>query len=335
MADLETLLAPVSEDNPVGEDLSYDHERQQIEQAFETGDGLDDSEGADRDWRSIVRMIEGQFSRTKDVWLPVYLCRAGAKQGSLETVELGAQALAGLFERYWDTVHPQLDELGLPGRKAPCDSLTGRGSFLMPLERVVLVAHPRLGAFTGADIERFRSEQTAAEGYGMFRATLDDMGEEPLTAAIARLNNIEEALRRADKIFTDAAAGEQSPHYAPTFAVLATLRQALSSFLVSGGQGAGEAADEAGEDGGDFASGGPARGGGGQRLSGKVNSRDDVVAALDMIADYYMRSEPSHPLRQLTERAKHWVMMDFMELMREIVPDATYQAQQLLNKREQ
>lgn len=333
MADVETLLAPVSEDNPVGEDLSYDHERQLIEQAFETGDGLDGAAADDRDWRATVRQIEGQFARTKDVWLPVYLCRAGAQMGSLETVETGAQALAGLFELYWETVHPQIEELGLPGRKAPCDSLAARGGFLLPLERVVLVAHPRLGAYSGADIERFRSEQEAADGYGMFRAALADLGDEALNVALGRISAIEDGFRRADKVFTDAAAGEPSPNFSPAYAVLATLKRALASFLSTAAEsednGEAEAAESAGE------GGGSSGGGGGKRLSGKVQSRDDVITALDAIGDYYRRIEPSHPLQQLTQRAKHWVTMDFLELMQEIVPDATYQASQLLNKREE
>ncbi len=41
---LETLLAPVSDDQPAGPDLSYSNERQQIEQAFESNDSADGQE---------------------------------------------------------------------------------------------------------------------------------------------------------------------------------------------------------------------------------------------------------------------------------------------------
>ena len=328
--DLESMLAPVSDDDVVGADLAYDHERQQIEQAFEStaaSDGSDDEGGPD--WRAILKLIEAQFSKTKDIWLAVYTCRAGARSGSLETVVLGAEALAGLFERYWDTVHPQLEELGLPGRKAPCDSLASRGEFLLPLERTVLVAYPRLGRFTGADIERFRVEKEAADGYGLFRAALDDLGESALLEAQGRLGAIEGSLRRADKIFTDAAAGEASPNFQPTYAALSMLKQALGAFMAAEAEAVEEA--EASQDG--VATAGS--GGGGKRLSGRVDSRDDVIKALDAISDYYRRVEPSHPIQQLTQRARYWVTMDFMDLMREIAPDAVYQASALLNKREE
>ena len=327
--DLETLLAPVSEEQPSGPDLAYSNERQLIEQAFESSETAEGDEGDERDWRAILRLIEEQAGQTKDIWLPVYLCRAGARSGALETVALGAQGLAGLFESYWDTVHPQLEELGLMGRKAPCDSLASRGEFLLPLERTVLVAHPRLGAFTGVDIQRFRAEQEAADGYGMFRAALDDLGDTALEAAVGQLNAIEDGLRRADQVFTHAAAGEPSPNYGPAYALLASLKQALESFM------AGAAQTESAAEGGDDSPGAVGAGASGPRISGRVDNRDDVIRALDAIADYYRRVEPSHPLQQLAQRARHWVTMDFLDLMQEIVPDATFQARQLLNKREE
>jgi type VI secretion system protein ImpA len=329
---LEKMLAPVSEDLPVGPDLSYDHERAQIEQAFESlaeSDSTPDGEGPD--WRAVLKLIENQFARTKDVWLAVYACRAGARSGSLDTVELGAQALAGLFEQYWDSVHPQLEELGLPGRKAPCDSLASRGEFLLPLQRVILIDHPRLGAYAGADLERFRTEAESADGYGLFRTALAELGDEALQQSLARLASIEDALRRADRIFTDAAAGEASPNFGPTYGALAMLKQAVGSFLTAPDAAPAVPAAEENSPGKVSANAGqaPQRG-----LSGRVENRDDVIKALDWISDYYRRLEPGHPLLQLTERARHWVTMDFLELMNEIAPDAIHQARGILKRRE-
>jgi type VI secretion system protein ImpA len=327
---LQDILTPISEDNPTGEDLSYDPERQEIEQAFEAlkAQGEDDTE---QDWRPVVRQIEEQFGRTKDTWLAVYLCRAGALMGSLETVALGAEALGALFQIYWATVHPQLEELGLIGRKSPCDSLASRGDFLLPLEKVVLIRHPRLGAFTGQDLDRFRTEQASADGYGMFRATLDELGDSVLLEAAEMVQRIEAGIRQADQIFTSNAGGEPSPNFAPTYATLAGLRAGLSAFLSTASGGGESGSTEGGEE---VSDGAGASAGGGQRLSGRIQNTEDVVRALDAIADYYRRSEPSHPILFLVMRAKHWVGMDFLALMAEIAPDAVYTASQLLNKRE-
>jgi type VI secretion system protein ImpA len=264
----EALLEAVSDDQPCGEDLSYDSERSEIELAFESGASSDPDGGevAEIDWRPVLKQIEAQFSRTKDIWLAVYLCRAGARSGALEVVEVGAQTLAGLFERYWDAVHPTIDELGIPGRKAPCDALARRAEFLGPLERAILISHPRLGSYSGADVERFRSGGDGEDGYGMFRAALDDLGAEALQQALERLKSIEDGFRRADRIFTANANGESPPNFSPTYEVLSRLQRGLTAFV----PGADAAANDDG--GGEDTGGAPSRGdaaAAGGRLSGK------------------------------------------------------------------
>lgn len=333
--DVEALLAPVSDDAPTGEDLSYDASRYELEQAFESSVSIDasgeDAVAEEVDWRRILNSIEEQFGRSKDIWLAVYLCRAGARSGSLETVEAGTQALAGLMERYWDTVHPTLDELGLPGRKAPCDALARRAEFLGPLERTPILAHPRLGAFSGLDLERFRTEAENAEGYGMFRAALEDLPPESLGEALERLNRIEEGLRRADTVFTGHAAGEPSPNYGPTYETLAMLKRAVQTFAPGAAPAAG--AGDAGEGASNGGGGGGGSTGGGGRIGGKVDSREDVMTALDAIGDYYRRREPGSPVPVLLQRARAWVTLDFLSVLKDIAPDALDDAKRVLVKR--
>src|SRR5437868_11839764 len=105
MLGLEEMLAPVSDEEPAGPDLAYDAERGLIEQAFESSVSINTNgeviESSEVDWREIIRLIDAQSARTKDVWLAVYLCRAGARSGQLDVVLTGARYLAGLFEQFW------------------------------------------------------------------------------------------------------------------------------------------------------------------------------------------------------------------------------------------
>ena len=52
-----------------------------------------------------------------------------------------------------------------------------------------------------------------------------------------------------------------------------------------------------------------------------INSREDVIQALDAIGGYYERVEPGSPIRMLLGRMKAWVNKDFLELMADIAPD--------------
>jgi type VI secretion system ImpA family protein len=323
----ETLLEPVSEESPAGEDLSYDNDRSELEQVFETPENAGDEQAAEVDWRRVVQLIEGLFRRSKDVWLAAYLCRAGAKSGNLDLVEVGAETLAGLFEQYWETVHPTLDELGLPGRKAPCDALASRGAFLLPFENVILVAHPRLGRYSGADFERFRAGGAAEDGYGLFRAALEELPPEALVEAVERLKRIEASIRRTDAIFTREAAGDVSTNFSPTYELLAKLQRAVGEFIPGAEPEGTQSSDEISAD-------GPvSKGASGPSLSGRVNSRDDVIRALDAAIDYYARSEPGSPIPLLLNRAKAWVPLDFLTILRDVAPEGIDQAIRVLNRR--
>jgi type VI secretion system protein ImpA len=55
-------------------------------------------------------------------------------------------------------------------------------------------------------------------------------------------------------------------------------------------------------------------------IPGRVNSRRDVEICLDMIIDFYERTEPSSPIPHLARRMRKMVPMNFMQLMDEIAP---------------
>lgn len=312
----EELLAPVSDESPVGEDLFEDSDRQVIEQSFEEDPGS-------VDWRSTVGMIEQQFGRSKDVWLAVYLARAGAQMGRLDTVVTGCEVLAGLFETYWDDLYPKLDEYGFQGRKGPCESLTKIGPFLGPLRRTVLVEHPRLGSYSGEDLMRFETEGDSADGFGMFRKAIEETAPEDLQAAVDRLDQMRDALTRADTVLTANADGDTGTDFKPTYEVIAAIRRALLPYT-GAADSAEEAADESPSAGGESS---------GPRIAGRVDSREDVVKALDAIAEYYQRREPGSPIPVALRRVRTWVSMDFMAILRDIAPNSIPEAGAVLLSR--
>jgi type VI secretion system protein ImpA len=324
----DDLLEPVSGDVPVGQDLSYDPERLEIEQAFEAAAASADA-AAEIDWRETIRQIEGQIRRTKDLWLAVYLARAGTRTGSLATVEKGCAALAGLLDRYWPSVHPSLDEYGLQGRVGACESLTRYAEFLGPLQRVTLIEHPRLGRYSAADFARFSQDGDGVEGYGMFRAALADTSVQTVQTVVARLDGITEALHRVDAILTSHAmeAGITSSNFAATFEALADIRRCVLPYAglpdpVGNEAGAGQ----------DDAVASPS---GLRRASERIDNREDVLHALDAIADYYQRREPSSPIPVALRRVRGWVSLDFMAILKDIAPNSVNDVGTVLLAREE
>lgn len=315
----DALLAPIAGDDPAGPDLADDPVRQEIELAFE-------DEASSVDWRHIVSLIDQQSRQTKDVWLAIYLTRAGALSGKLQTAVIGAQTLAGLFALYWDSVHPKLEDYGFQGRKGPCESLARIGPFLGPLRRIPLVEHPRLGTYTGADLQRFEAEGDAAEGFGMFRRAVQEVDKEALQATIDLLDSLREAIRRADAVLTERAEGDTGTDFKPTYEAIEGIRRALAPYAGITPEPEPEVAAAA------AASAEPAAG---PALSGRVNSREDVIKAIDAIAEYYQKREPGSPVPVALRRVRAWVPMDFMQVLKDIAPNSVAEAGAVLLAKEE
>jgi type VI secretion system protein ImpA len=59
---------------------------------------------------------------------------------------------------------------------------------------------------------------------------------------------------------------------------------------------------------------------------GAINSRQDAIRALDAVAEFFRRSEPSSPVPLFVERAKRLVSKSFLEVLADIAPDGVSQA---------
>lgn len=331
---LETLLAPVSDEDPAGPDLAYDLQRHAIEQAFDTSVSIDASgivdQRAEVDWRQVLDRIATLAARTKDLWLAVYFCRAAAESGRLDQVELGVAFVEGLLDRYWDAMHPRLDDYGVEARKSALDALASVPAFAGPLRRIVYADHPRLGRITGEDIARFHRGGESEEGYGMFRAMLADAEiREALTAGAAAIERIEAALHGIDDRLMANAGARNATDFSALYEALAAQRIALRSFVPAPVEAEAESSAE-----GDIA-GAEVERDGARPLDGTLRNRDDVARVLDLVLDYYRRHEPSSPVPMLVERARGWIGLDFMAVLEDIAPNAMGDAQAILRMRGQ
>jgi type VI secretion system protein ImpA len=113
---------------------------------------------------------------------------------------------------------------------------------------------------------------------------------------------------------------------------LSAMVKKASSFLSARlAQRTGVSAVSAGEDGANgVAADGAATETGGAvampiRIAGEISSREDVIRMLDKISAYYAKYEPSSPVPLFMERCKRLVTMNFLDIVRDLVPDAMTQ----------
>jgi type VI secretion system protein ImpA len=336
--DIAALIAPLSDEAPSGPDLSYDGLRMEIENAFERPISEDGGE-SDIDWRKVIDQIVSQGAETRDIWLPVYLMRAATFARRFDLLVDAAEWLAALLEERWVDLHPQLDEYGFIGRKAPCESLTRISDFLGPLGRVPVIEHARFGRFSCEDIERFADQGASADGFGPFRATIESTDPDEITALVGRFDALRTAFRRIDGVLTVNAEGDTATNFKPTYEKLDRFRNALSAVLPGHGEDGGENAADGSADSsphtGDLGGGATAFAAApaGAGFSGSIRNRDDVVRALDAVCAYFNAMEPGSPVPLLLKRAREWTGLDFMTVLEDLAPGGLDEAARVLQSR--
>jgi type VI secretion system protein ImpA len=278
-------------------------------------------------------LIATQAERTRDLWLAVYLARAGARAGRMEVVEDGLHLLAGYLEHFWDSAHPTIEEYGIEGRKGACESLVRIGEFLAHFRRIPLIDHPRLGRFSGADFERYAAEGTAADGYGQFRAALADTPVERVVEQLSRLDRLRDLVSRADAVLSAEAerVGQTGTNFTSTYEALDSVSAAVRPFALQDDAPGGAA--ENGEDRASVPSSGPSGPNSGSGFTGRIETRADVARTLDAVIEYYGRAEPSSPIPIALGRIKGWITMDFVSLLNDISPGSRIEALSVLQAR--
>lgn len=111
-----SLLEPVADEAPCGDELSYDQafidlERLAVgktEQQF--GSTIIPAENPD--WHQVALRASGLLKRTKDLRVATLLTRAWVELDGLAGYRRGVALIAELLERYWPALHPRIETDG-------------------------------------------------------------------------------------------------------------------------------------------------------------------------------------------------------------------------------
>ncbi|MBN8632080.1 MAG: type VI secretion system ImpA family N-terminal domain-containing protein [Rhodobacterales bacterium] len=305
------------------------------------------------DWSEVLSESEAMAETGRDVRLLVIVTRALANSEGFAGLESGLGLLTQTVETYWDNVHPLLRESASPREAATrrinamLDLENADNGLLCDLEFTVVLNPRGIGPITGGDLaagglSRSTAQTEMAQGLG------DKETAELLAKHDARVNRVAAACR-AQSAERPEEAAELIQSIEGAKAALATLEAALTARAGENGIGIKfakldklltrtlvplkAAQDGAGSDApategptmADPPSAAPATNGAhpptaAAGIPGAVNSRRDVEKCLDMIIDFYERTEPSSPIPHLARRMRKMVPMNFMQLMEEIAP---------------
>lgn len=327
---LESLLAPVSDESPAGPDLEYDPEFLKLERAAAPkseraiGDSVKAAE--EPDWANVIELSEAVLARSKDLRIAMHLATAWTRTSGMLGWNAGLKLIHGLLEQFWDNVYPQLDaedDNDPTMRVNAVVPLTDLQSVLGYFRTTPFVQSPRMGRFSPRDLRIANGtlKLTApgdAPGASMsdLEACCMDCAEDELVATTAAISESLALARAIDGIFNDKV-GTAGPDFKNLLSEIYEVKKFLDPQLARRLPAEGGADGEAGEGGeadGSGTTGGPAR------SNGAINGPQDVTRRLDDICDYYTRCEPSSPVPMLLRRAQRLVGMDFMDLLKDLAP---------------
>lgn len=352
--DLASLLAPVPGDQPAGTDLRKDHsptsiyfrlrdaraEARDAEREAEAVGGEEDGAPGERRtgrelaaealarWRTVQDLAGMALAgSSKDLEVAAWLTEALVRNAGLRGLAAGASVIAGLAERFWDDLYPRPDEDGMETRLAPVTGLSGRdrdGTLMQPLRRTTL-------------FRRLDGEKEPFEYWRLRAGTVasDDFEREGRAAGPAHWSALRREIAGALAAWTamsaalDARADGAGPSTRRVGELLSDIDAVTRRFTPSEDAAAGATASSpslaAGLAGPDALPTAVARPEASAPVTtaGAISSREDAFSRLGEIAAWFKKAEPHSPLGYTLEEAVRRGRMSWIELLAELMPDAS------------
>lgn len=324
---VDQWLQPLPDpDAPCGQDFEHDNLFLELNQAAQGKPETQFGPGEAADWRKVRELSEDLLGRTRDLRVALLWMRACVNLHGFVAVAPGLRLVLGLMENFWDHLHPlpdpddgdqyprgnavaMLPEVdGFLGDLRQCIVLSLRGAGELRL-RAIAIALGLLPA--KADEALLTKEQIT----GMMASAIaqdPDFAQQP-GAALSAMQTLAKWLN--DKLGIEAA---------PDLRPLVDLLKGVKSLLPAV-HDAVAAQDDTGED----APAALSRGGPKLALGG-VSTREDALRAIDLVCDYLERNEPTNPAQLLLRRARKLINHNFLQLIKELAPDALNEAARVM-----
>lgn len=328
--DLEHLLRSHGDDAPSGENLEYDSGYQELEIAARPGERrqVGDSviEGEEPDWKDVQSRALAILDRSHDLRAAMFLANASLHLKGLPGFAESLSYIRACLEQRWDTCHPELDaddDNDPTMRVNTIRALVDRDGILRALRNAPVTESRGFGRMSLREIEVADGEAEPRDGESApdaasIGAAFQDTAEEKLAEILSATRAALADVKAIAAIFDDQTPG-MGPDLSPLEKMLHKIAKRVAEYAPGDDDGSDDDDDDD-EDDDDAPAPAPRAARPSAGGSGAVNSRQDVIAAIDRIVAYYTANEPSSPLPLLLLRARRLVNADFMTIMKDMAP---------------
>lgn len=279
------------------------------------------------DWSTVRKLTQSALlTKTKDLQLAIWLLESEVYLHGVEKLPACLLLLAELADRFWDDIHPLMEDGDVEYRTNLFDWMSSRlNSFIRHLPIAKSISDD---TYTWIDWERAQAKQvvkvgTAASKDGPSIALVRQAMDQ---THISFYRDIWQDL--ADSVtaleYLEGVLQQHLDTEAPTFSGLYDLLKSVQGlvFEVAGGRNLNQEGDigvdqDSGDgDGSEFAretASAPA-----EPASGQITDRHTAYAVLAEAAEYLLRDDPHSPVPYLVYKAIEWGRLSTSELYSEI-----------------
>lgn len=336
---IDEILAPISHENPCGENLEYDADFQAMGQASQGkaeqqfGDTIIPAEPAD--WNTVEKLATRLLGRTKDLRVMLALTHAWTRRRGLSGYADGLLLVEQALSRYWEPLYPRLEEYGETDPFYRINALAGLGD---KSDLTFALRNASLLRSNGDEIS-LRDAQALLDGsktecpdYPGGRPRLIDelaRGGQPGTEAVSLINERLLAIRdRLVEHLGESGVPEMEQLLKTVGLVASACQMTDINTLLPGAEASVEQSATP-----PSAAVPPASQVADWR-SVQVTSRADAQLMLEKAKQYFAQYEPSHPAPLMIERVQRLSELNFMDIIRDLAPDGVNQLENIFGRRE-
>ncbi len=333
---VESLLAPVSDDQPGGRNMEYEQVYNEIREARESDpDYLPQGEWATElrkaDWNKVVRLSTKVLqAESKDFQVACWLIEGLSQQHGIAGLLEGVGFLTPFIQTYWQNGWPEQDEDGLVIRHGMinrldrqlaqllhCHPLFGQPESTLDHWRKVLAYEHRVTMKPDSAAERGSDDDFSMETFNRWAATLDP---QKVAAQNEMLNQMVTALDQLETTYGQLNPQADSLAMGQTRSAIAEMQEFVKRLFDRAAPAYDDVMtlnvltpyeDEPDTD-----------------VSSLINntkkqtmSRDLAISQMLTIAHFFRQTEPSSPVPFLMERAARWAAMTLTEWLEEMLQD--------------
>jgi type VI secretion system protein ImpA len=309
-----------------GPNLEYDNAFLELQQVATGKPETQFEPATPPDWNAVETGALTLLEKSRDLRLVQLWIESRLNLQGLSTLPQGLEAFALLLETAWLTVNPPLDEGDPYARLNVVESFGFGGSFFQSLRHCVVVRNPRIGELRLKDFEVLTGNSPGAD-LPVVRDQVEQFFRSPEGLAPQLRAIVQDSLTGLKRILH--ALGEHVEH--DRLPQLQELKSLLGHLLAclpapameqTPGLSPPSSLRESTSMNDQAALASPIAQSSAALAHSGISSRAQALAAIDQVCSYLEQAEPTNPAQLLLKRARRLIDKNFMQLMKDLAPEA-------------